>query len=305
MAVAGAVVVCLAGCGTPAEAPEAAPDRPTVFVSIAPLAWLTGEVGGDAVAVEVLVPADSSPATYDVTPRQMGALREAELFFRVGLPYERSLLPRIEATEADLTMVDLREGIELRRMAEHHHHHHAGEHGEAHAHDGEWAYDPHVWLDPDNMARMAETMAEALAAARPDEAAAIRANADAVRRELEGLDADVAEMLAPVAGRRMYVYHPAFGYFAEAYGLEQVALEQAGKRPGLRRAEALAEALRADDVGALFVQPQFGRREARALAEQGGVEVVTLDPLARAYPENLRRMAQAVRDQLARGTAAP
>lgn len=266
-----------------------------VCVSILPQAFVVERIGGERVAVEVLVGPGQSPHTYEPTPAQMVALERADIYFRIGVPFEDALMDRIERTMPDLQIVDLRNGITLLPLADHDHgpgEECAGEHGRL---------DPHTWLDPGLVAVQARTVAEALSQLDPDGVASYRSNVAALLGDLARVDAEVREVLEPVRGERMLVFHPAFGYFARAYGLEQVAIEVEGKEPGPRQLQRMVEQAAERRVNAIFVQPEFARTAAEAVAREIGVEVISIDPLARDYLENLREMAGTVRRALESG----
>jgi zinc transport system substrate-binding protein len=90
------------------------------------------------------------------------------------------------------------------------------------------------------------------------------------------------------------VFHPAWGYFAETYGLTQVPIEKEGKEPGARALAALIEQARREQVKVIFVQPQFSRRSAEQVARAIGGQVVAIDPLAPDYADNLRQAARSI-----------
>ena len=303
VAVAAIVSVLTGGCrqdtgeqtaGAPGnavtrQAVPAATAAVSVCVSIPPQAYVVKQIGGERVSVEVLVEPGQSPATYDPTPAQMAALDDADVYFRIGVPFEDALMARISASMPDLHVVDLRQGIELLPISGH------GEQagGSEHA-----SMDPHTWLDPRLVATQAETIRSQLARLDPDGAATYSMNLEALGAELAHLDMQVAELLAPVKGRRMFVLHPAFGYFAAAYGLEQVAIEVEGRGPGPRELQQIIELARSQGLRTIFVQREFSDASAQAVAAETDAEVVRLDPLARDYITNLRSMARAIRDGL-------
>ena len=101
-------------------------------------------------------------------------------------------------------------------------------------------------------------------------------------------------MARPLRSRRFMVFHPAWGYFADTYGLTQIAIEQEGKEPGARALTALIEQARAKQVRVIFVQPQFNRKTAQRLAAAIGGRVEPIDPLAENYIDNLRRVARLI-----------
>jgi zinc transport system substrate-binding protein len=139
---------------------------------------------------------------------------------------------------------------------------------------------------------------EELVTLDPEHADVFGENLAGLRAELKALDRELAETLAPLRGERIYVFHPAFGYFADAYGLIQVAVESGGGEPGPRELAALIEAASGEGVRAIFVQPQHSRRSAEVLATEIGAAVVPADPLAEDYLENLRAIAEEVVSQL-------
>jgi len=303
LAVAFAAVAA-ASCQAPSEQ-KGARDRIGVFVSVPPQAYFVERIGGPWVEVEVLVPPGQSPATYEPTPRQMARLAKARVYFRAGLPFEQRLIAKISSSLKELKIVDTRKGIRLRMMAEPF----GSPVGAAAGPTSGSAAggkapaatpDPHVWLDPCLAKIQARTMCEALAALDPGHAAQFRRNLRALENDLDAVDTRIARLLEPVRGRAFYVFHPAYGYFADRYGLRQVAVEMGGKEPGPRRLAELIGKARRDGVRALFVQPQFSSAAVRAVAEAIGAKVVVLDPLAHDYIKNLEDIAKKIREGIGR-----
>jgi zinc transport system substrate-binding protein len=259
-------------------------------VSVPPQAYLARKVGGNRVAVEIMVPPGRSPATYEPKPSQMAALDGAEVYFRVGVPFEKGFVDELGSSHPDLRVVDTTQGLELRPLEGH-------DHGHGHSHGP--GHDPHTWLDPELAIAQGEAMTRALADIDPEGTSTYESGMERLRAELERTDAEIREMLAPVKGARFHVFHPAFGYFAEAYGLEQVAIEVEGKEPSPRQVAEIIEQARADNARVIFVQPQFATSSAEAIAREVGADVVTLDPLAEDLPANLMDMAVAIRSAIA------
>ena len=270
---------------------EEASGKLRVAVSIPPQASFVERVGGEHVEALVLVPPGQSPHAYEPTPRQMASLATARLFFSIGVPFEKRLLEKLRAMKS-LRVVEMHEGVPLRQMApaeedhEDGHHHAAGE------------PDPHCWLNPRYVKTMAANVARALKELDPPHAADYEKNLQAFQAELDAADARIAKALEPLKGREMMVFHPAFGYFCDAYGLKQVVVEAEGKEPSARQLAAFIERAKRAGAKVIFVEPQFSRRSAEAIAAAVGAEVVALDPLARDYVANLEAMAQAIRKAL-------
>jgi len=268
-----------------------------VVVAIPPEAYFARRIGGDRVEVTVLVAPGQSPHTFEPTMRQMARLQSAQLYLSLELPFELKLLPRLQATNPGLTVVNVRKGVKLRRM--HPGHGHQAE-GAAREHrQGEGQADPHVWLNPLMVKTVAANMCEALARKDPSHADGFRRNLKTFRDELDALNAKVAEILAPVKGKEFLVFHPAFGYFADAYGLREVSIESEGKEPSARELAGIISMAKERGIRAVFVQKQFPEKMGEVIADVLGGVVVPLDPLAYDYPKNLEEMARTVARELA------
>jgi len=286
------ILAVLVGMTLPPQTESRAADGAgmNVFVTILPLSYFAERIGGDSVEVSVLVPPGQSPATYEPTPAQMVRLARARILFTIGVPFEKSFLGNLAATYKNLEIVDTREGINLLPMEE------AGHDGDGHAHG---THDPHVWLDPVRAKTIAENIAGALERADPDHAAEYRANLEKLLSDLDEVNAKVSETLAPLKGRTLYTFHPAYGYFADRYGLRQQSVAAGGKEPGPRQLAALIDQARKDGTRVIFVQPQFSESTAKILAREVGAAVVPMDPLAPDYIRNLEGMAHKIREALA------
>lgn len=261
-----------------------------VFVSVLPLKTFVEAVGGEHVAVETMVRPGFSPATYDPTPQQIGALARARLYVRAGVPFEAAWMARIRGANPDMTVLDARQGIDLRPLPHHDH----GDDGHGHGDPGEGQMDAHVWTSPLLARTMAANIRDALTTLDPAHADVYAANYRAFATEMEDLDQEIRDLLGELRHRRFMVFHPAWGYFAAAYDLEQVPIEYQGKQPGARALAALIERARAEGVKVVFVQPQFDRKAAAQVARAIGGRVEAMDPLAADYQDNLRRVARLI-----------
>ena len=296
-----ALLVMLYGLLAPALADDAADnaaadqaaEKIDVFVSIAPQRDFVEQVGGDRVAVHVMVGPGQSPELFEPTPRQMARLAGADLYFSIGMPFEASWLPAVRRNNPDLKIVPC--CAELAKLAGDGHggHEHAG-HGHG---GGDSGMDPHVWTDPNNVIAIAGLIAEALAAHDAAHARDYRRRARAFSEQLRALDSLITARMAALKNRVLIVAHPSWGYFAERYGLSQRSIEQDGKEIQGRSLAQLIEFARRRNIRAVFTQPQFNDRAARVIAAEIGATVYELDPLATGYIENMR----AVTDKIARG----
>ncbi len=283
-----AALVLLTGCRN-AEQPE----QTTLWVTIAPLRSLVQAITGDDFAVEVLVPPSASPETFEPTPRQYRTLTRSPMIFGTGLiDFERHLLERLERPER---IVDLSEGIDL--IAGSCSHAHAGhddaeyaectkdrEHAEPakHAH----GVDPHIWTSPRELQRMAANAYRAIHAQWPD-SARYTANYEALRTRIAEVDSLVSKRLSGMERRWFLIYHPALTYYARAYGLRQVAVEEDGKEPSAKRLAALIDSARRDGVRTVFYQAQFPASSVEVIAADIAGKTVRIDPLAEQVLDNI------------------
>ncbi len=296
--------------------PLLADDKLSVFVSVLPQQLFVERIGGEAVAVEVMVKPGFSPATYEPSPRQIAALAKTQLYIRIGVPFEAAWLPRIRSVNPDMLLLDARDSIELLKLDDRHHGHEAqynDEHSAVQhadiehtehtgakkvAHVGQRsAFDPHLWTDPQRVITMAQQIKRQLTALVPAQAEVFQANYVAFAAELQALDDELRALFArddAADNKKFLVFHPSWGYFAATYGLTQLAIEAEGKEPGAKALQALIRQAKAARVKTIFVQPQFDQRAARQVAKAIKGEVVAIDPLAADYFANMRRAARLI-----------
>lgn len=268
-------------------AAEALPLR--VFVSVAPEKTFVTRVGGQRVQVAVMVQPGSSPHTYEPTPRQIAALADSDLYFRIGVPFERSWMQRIRSMNPRMKVVDLREGLSPHNGADHRHP--GAEHGASHQ-------DFHIWTSPRRVIAMAARIRDALTDLDPAGASAYEANYQAFAVDLRTLDAEIRGLLAGSSSRRFLVFHPAWDYFADEYGLQQIAIEVGGKTPGAAALGRLIEWAKREEIHTIFVQRQHSSAPALAVAQALDARIIRVDPLAEDYAASLLHLARSLREAL-------
>jgi zinc transport system substrate-binding protein len=244
-----------------------------VAVSVAPQAYFVQRLVGERVEVVVLLRPGAGEAGHEPGMRELRALARAVLLVRVGHPaflFESTWLAPLLRDHPALRVVDAAPESAAR------------------------ASDPHVWVAPRHARAMAERIAAGLEAALPAEAESIRARLASVSAEIDALDAEIRALLAPHRGRRFFVVDPAFGTFAEDYGLVQVPLLPEHREPGARELARLVEAARAERARVLFVQPSFPREGAELVAADVGARLEPADPMAYDWSAGLRAFARAI-----------
>lgn len=260
---------------TPTAEPAAMPAAPMqVMVSILPQKYFVERVGGDRVQVAVMVEPGASPATYEPKPEQMAALSQAQAYFSIGVPFEKAWLERIQAANPAMRLVDTTAGIERMPM---------GASSEN--------LDPHVWLSPALVKIQAQAIAATLSELDPAYATAYQSRLDAFVADIDALDASIRTTLDGVAQRKFMVFHPAWGYFARDYGLEQIPIEIGGQEPSAAELAALIERAQTEQIRVIFAQPQFSTRDAETIASQIGGEVLLINPLNPDWLGNMQTVA--------------
>ncbi len=140
---------------------------------------------------------------------------------------------------------------------------------------------------------MVENIYTGLAAVDPEHQEYYRQNKDAYLQELESLDQEIRRAIEESGTREIMVYHPAWTYFANEYGLTQVPIEEDGKEPTPQGLERLIEEAKAENITVIFAEPEFSTRSAEVIAAEVGGRVVLVSPLARNYTANMRTVAEA------------
>jgi len=272
---------------------EAAPSAVTptgapvvrAFVSILPQVYFVRTIGGSRVSVQSMVPPGVEPETYDPTPRQMTQLSQAKVFFAVGLPFEATLIPKIRSSMKSVLVVDTQANVPTRTFSQHTTGSTAGEAGT----------DPHIWLSPQLVKMQGATIEKALAKIDPAGAADYAAGLAKLDSEMDALHAEISSSLSGLNGRSFFVFHPAFGYFADEFGLKQVSIEVEGKSPGPQQLASLIDEAKKLKVRMIFVEPEFDQSRAKVIADTVGAKVVVIDPLAEDYVANLTEVAKQIK----------
>ncbi len=265
----------------------------SVFVSIPPQKYFVEKIGGEHVSVRTMVLPGRSPATYDPTPSQVIALGKSRVFFTVGVAFESAFLPGIRDKADSLLIVDTSEGIK-KRMLEHHVHD-GDDDDDGHDEDEGGTVDPHIWMSPVLVMTQAEIIYRTLVSLDPENESDYTAGYNELVSELEKLDSVLEQDLAPFKGKTLFVFHPSFGYFTDRYGMRQLAIETGGKEPSAAELEEVIEHARENDVKIVFVQPEFSRQSADAIARAVGGTVIVLNPLAEDYIDNMYTISENVR----------
>ena len=262
-----------------------------VCTGLAPVAYIASIVGGKRIKVTAMLPPGRSPHDYAPGTRELRLAMRSKLFFTTNMLYEQRIT---RALKDRVPVVNVSEKIHRIPLdsGKHDHHHCGLDHHSCGGDAG--SGDPHVWLSPVNCALMAERIAEELGRIAPAYKSEFKQRAADFAMRMRKCHETMLKRLAPYKGRSFFVYHPAFGYFANLYGLEQKAIELGGREATPARMASVIREARKAGVKVVFVQKQFNPASAKALANAIKGEVVELDPLAPDAEKNFNDICSAL-----------
>ncbi|AZZ79216.1 MULTISPECIES: zinc ABC transporter substrate-binding protein [Pseudomonas] len=251
-----------------------------VLTSIKPLQLIAAAVQDGVAIPEVLLPPGASPHNYALRPSDVRKVQSVDLLYWIG-PDMEGFLPRVlnGRTLPSVAVQDL-PGMKLRRFAEDSHSH--AEDADEHDHDHRpGTLDAHLWLSPVNARVIADKMAADLSTADPANAERYQKNAKAFDERLDALDQRLKKRLASVEGKPYFVFHEAFDYFEEAYGLKHAGVFSvaAEVQPGAQHVAAMRKRLQEVGKTCVFSEPPLRPRLAETLVAGLPVKLAELDAL--------------------------
>lgn len=298
-------------------------------VSIKPIHSLVAAMMvGTKHSPDVLIDGTASPHGYALKPSQVALLDRAELVVWIAPELESFLKKPLQTVAKDASIITLMDakGLTIHAASDHHDH---GDHGEEHhdehadEHHGEEHHDehhdehkdeanamgndPHIWLDPENAARMVDALHERLVALDPKNATLYQVNKDKLQQRLSALDTEVRAMLTPLKSHNYMVFHNAFSYFTRHYGLQDAGVisNNPEVQPSVAEVNKAKDYFHDHKINCVFVEPQFPKNRIEAVRENHHAKVGTLDPLGAALPAGpelyfslIRNLAQSMQNCL-------
>jgi len=284
------LVMLFSGCVQPVTDPQSG--RLQVTVSIVPQKYFVERIGGDLVSVNVMVGPGETPHSYEPSAEQLRAVSQSALYFRIGVEFEDAWMQRIADASPHMVIVDTTTGIDYLPLA-----------SDGHSDDpegpGSGAHlDPHIWLSPKRVKALARTMATALIASDPDHRHEYETNLASFLNDIDILETEITSTLQNLETRRFIVLHPAWGYFAQDFGLEEIPVEVGGQEPSAAELGDLVALAQRENIRVVFAQPTMTTRTAETIAEEIGGRVLLIDPLAEDWLANMRQVAETFAETL-------
>lgn len=256
------------------------PGQTQVVASFYPFYDITGEVAGDAAAVDSLVPPGTEPHGYEPAPSTMTAVHGADAFVATGVEFEAWEEQVLSGAPDSVQVINASDGIRL--LPADHGADHGGHGGAGHDDGPHGMHDPHYWVSPVNAITITENVRDGLVAADPANAAAYEENAAAFIQELEELDARYEQQLSDCEQDRVLTTHAAFTYLGDAYGFEQVPIHGVSplSEPTPGQLERINQAVAEHDIDYIFYEEMVDSRVAETIAAETGAEVLILNPVS-------------------------
>ena len=252
----------------------AAVEKITVAVTILPQAYFVERIGGNYVDVKVMIPKGISPETFEPTPQQLISLSKAKIYVNIGrndFPAENKFLKILSSKKNRPETVSM--SVNSR-----------GNH-----------VDPHVWVSPVAVKQLSQNITGALIHIDPAHKTYYQRNLVSFLEDIDQMDREIKTVLAGKEGKTFLVYHPAWGYFAAEYGLNQLAVEEEGKPVNLTHMRSIIDIARKKGLNIIFVQKAFDLRSARAVAAEIDAKIIETDPLEKEWLSNLKNFAKLLR----------
>ena len=267
-------------------------EKISIYASILPQKYFIERIGGNKVNVEIMVKPGQSPETYEPTPEQIIKLSNSALFFAIGVPFEKQFIPVIKSAIKNIKVVDTSAGVKKRYLEEH-------SHGEKEAMEiHEDGADPHIWLSPLAVKIQAKNIFDSLSELDPQNNEYYKKNLEDFLLDLDNIYEEIKTELRPFKGRTIFVFHPAFGYFTDEFGLNQESIETGGKEPAPATMMKIINHALEDNIKVIFTQSEFSKKNSETVANAIGSKVVELNPLSSDYLNNLRKITEEIKKSL-------
>ncbi|MBU0974889.1 zinc ABC transporter substrate-binding protein [Patescibacteria group bacterium] len=263
-----------------------------LIVSILPQKQIVKKIAGDNFIVTELIPPGFSPETYDPTTQEMKIVSQADIYFKIGpIAFEKTNLSKLKEVNPSMLIIDTSINNTFRQIEEH-------THGDEDTHNHTEEIDPHIWLAPRMVKKQAEVIFNSLVEIYPEYKDEFTTNFGQLNKDLDKLDQELKTAFAPIKGKTMLVYHPAFGYLARDYDFFQEYIQIEGKDPSIADIQNIINEAKKDDIHVIFVQKQFSQDSAKAIADNIDGVVIQIDPLDPDYFNNMKIMAQTISSAL-------
>ncbi len=255
--------------------------KPLVLVSILPQKTFVEKIAGNDFDISVLIPQGANPTTYSLSPAQMDEISNAKLWFRMGyVGFELSWGEKIMQTNVSMKVIDLSNGLDLIAV------------GMDEATGTLKGVDPHTWLSPALVRKMAHTIHEELVLLYPENREKYNLGYQQFLKEIDEIDIKVRQFFQGFEGKPFITFHPSLSYFARDYLLEQHSVQQRGKEPTPGQIANLVKLAKENNIKVIYIQSDFDRENARMFAQETNTEIIQVWPLNPDWSDNMVYLAR-------------
>jgi len=247
-----------------------------VTVSILPQKYFVQKIAGNLANVTVMVRPGSEPASYEPKPQQLSHLLKSQIYFSIGVPYERVWLKRFKDINPKLIFINTGKNIKKIPMLSSYS---FGSKMKKRLKIKISDLDPHIWLSPLLVKKIVLNIEKAFIKIDPKHAKIYKKNLVMFDKNIEALHNYGILKLKNLKHRKFIVFHPVWGYFAKEFNLKQIPIQLEGKNPSLLALTKLINYAKKSNIKVIFVQPEFSKKSAEVIASSIKGKVVVLDPL--------------------------
>jgi zinc transport system substrate-binding protein len=274
----------IASCGQQ----EHSGNKKLLTVSILPEKYFIDQIACEEYTVHVMIPPGANHEAFDPTPKQILELENSVAYFKIGnFEFERILMDKIGSISQAIKIINLSEGIDL-----------LTDRDSSQVSPGEQGADPHIWLSPKEVKRMVLTIYLALEAIDPQRTEMYKKNYERLIIKLDSADNKLQSIFEQCRLHRFIIYHPALGYLARDYGLEQIAIEREGKNPAPAYLRQIIDFAKQEHIRIILIQKEFDTDNALAVAREINGTLIIIDPMAYDWFSNMEAIANTLNKAL-------
>jgi len=259
-----------------------------ITVTIEPQRYFAEQLADSLFRIECMVPAGTSPETYDPTPVQMMKLARSKAYFCIGyIGFEEVWIDKLKQNYPHISFFDNSKGVSL-IISGH-------SHSDGHFHKK--GVDPHIWSSPKSARLIVQNMYAALVEIDPKNKNHYTVNLQRLFEQIDDVDEKITQILQNSSQKAFIIYHPALTYFARDYGLTQYCIETDGKEPSPDQLKSLIKAAKKEGAKTVFIQQEFDQKNAELVAKETDCRLVVINPLSYDWGKEMLHIAQALSDE--------
>ena len=253
-------------------------ENPIIITSIVPMQTFIEKIVGDTYEVVAIVPPGASPTNYQPTPQEMAKISEAEYYFTIEVPTEKSnILEKINEFNPEIKLYRVNEMIDEI-------------YAQRYFDENKIMRDHHIWLSPKRVIAIVENITLILSNDHPELFNIFDTHSVEYINLLQDLDKYIINIANSLPNKTFIIYHPSYGYFADDYGFEMIAIEEEGKEETAKGIEKIINFAKSNNIKVIFHQAEIDSEQAETIAKEIGGKTTMLTPLSEDYIESMKEV---------------